>query len=105
MQFLVSNFIGPDLTDIMSSLTCIIVMVAVLKLWKPQRIMRLERDQPVVAAMRTHSAGEVFTAWLPYLLLVAFVLAWGAPTIKNAIDVRTHAGLPASLPKSPTVMN
>src|SRR6195256_5270928 len=41
MQFFVSNFIGPDLTDIMSSLTCIIVMVAVLKLWRPARIMRL----------------------------------------------------------------
>ena len=105
MQFLVSNFIGPDLTDIMSSLTCIIVMVAVLKLWKPQRIMRLEGDQPVRAAARTHSAGEIFVAWLPYLLLVAFVLAWGAPAVKNAIDARTHAWLPSSLPKSPTVMN
>jgi lactate permease len=105
MQFLVSNFIGPDLTDIVSSLTCIIVMVAVLKLWKPQRIMRLDGDQPVRAAMRTHSAGEVFVAWLPYLLLVVFVLAWGEPAIKNAIDARTHAWLPSSLPKSPTVMN
>ena len=27
---------GPELTDILSSLTCIVVMVAVLKLWKPQ---------------------------------------------------------------------
>src|SRR5919204_1481776 len=105
MQFLVSNFIGPDLTDIVSSLTCIIVMVAVLKLWKPQRIMRLDGDQPVRAAMRTHSAGEALVAWLPYLLLVVFVLAWGAPTIKNSIDARTHAWLPSSLPKSPTVMN
>src|SRR5438094_59325 len=82
-QFLVSNFIGPDLTDIMSSLTCIVVMVVVLKLWRPKRIMRLETDQPVTAALRTHSAGEVFTAWLPYLLLVVFVLAVGAPTLKN----------------------
>src|SRR5947207_12532271 len=49
MQFFVSNFVGPDLTDIMSSLTCIIVMVAVLKLWRPKRIMRLEGDQPAVA--------------------------------------------------------
>src|SRR5947207_13555708 len=49
MQFFVSNYIGPDLTDIMSSLTCIIVMVAVLKLWRPKRIMRLEGDQPAVA--------------------------------------------------------
>ena len=105
MQFLVSNFIGPDLTDIMSSLTCIIVMVAVLKLWKPQRIMRLDGDQPVRAALRTHSAGEILVAWSPYLLLVLCVLAVGAPAIKNAIDARTHALLPSALPKSPTVMN
>jgi len=104
-QFLVSNFIGPDLTDIMSSLTCIVVMVAMLKLWKPKQIMRLEGDQPVRGALHTHSAGEIFVAWLPYLLLVVFVLAWGEPAVKNAIDARTHAWLPSSLPKSPTVMN
>ena len=34
-QFLVSNFMGPELTDIMSSLVCIVVMVAVIKAWKP----------------------------------------------------------------------
>jgi hypothetical protein len=49
MQFFVSNYIGPELTDIMSSLTCIIVMVAVLKLWRPKTIMRLEGDQPIAA--------------------------------------------------------
>jgi len=104
-QFLVSNFIGPDLTDIMSSLTCIVVMVAVLKLWRPRRIMRLEGEAAVAPKAIAHSGGEVFVAWLPYLLLVAFVLAWGAPTIKNAFDARTHALLPGSFPKSPTVMN
>src|SRR5437868_8582997 len=104
-QFYVSNYVGPELTDIMSSLTCIIVMVAVLKLWKPQRIMRLDGDQPVRAALRTHSAGEILVAWSPYLLLVLCVLAVGAPAIKNAIDARTHALLPSALPKSPTVMN
>jgi lactate permease len=105
MQFLVSNFIGPDLTDIMSSLTCIVVMVAVLKLWRPARIMRLEGESAVAPKATVHAAGEVFMAWLPYLLLVGFVLAWGAPTIKNAFDARTHAWLPGSFPKSPTVMN
>ena len=104
MQFFVSNYIGPDLTDIMSSLTCIVVMVAVLKLWRPKRIMRLEGDQPVGARASLHSAGEIFTAWSPYLLLVVFVLAAGAPSIKNAVDARTHALLPASW-KSATVMN
>jgi len=105
MQFFVSNFIGPDLTDIMSSLTCIVVMVAVLKLWRPTRIMRLETDRPVAATPNRHSAAAIFMAWSPYLLLVLFVLAVGAPVVKNAIDRQTHAMLPASLPKSPTVMN
>jgi lactate permease len=103
-QFLVSNFIGPDLTDIMSSLTCIVVMVAVLKLWRPARIMRFEGEKAATAAKR-HSAGELAMAWAPYGLLVLFVLVVGAPSIKNFIDARTHAMLPASLPKSPTVMN
>jgi len=103
-QFLVSNLLGPDLTDIMSSLTCIVVMVAVLKLWRPKRIMRLEGDQPVAARAAVHSGAEVFEAWMPYLLLVVSVLLVGAPAIKNSIDARTHTLLPASW-KSATVMN
>jgi lactate permease len=105
VQFFVSNFVGPELTDILSSLTCIVVMVAVLKLWRPKSIMRFEGDQAGKATAVTHSAGAVFAAWSPYLLLVVFVLAWGAPTIKNAIDAQTHSWLPSSVPKSPTVMN
>src|SRR6266446_9043338 len=50
MQFFVSNFLGPELTDIVSSLTCIVVMVAVLKLWRPKTIMRLATDQPTTVA-------------------------------------------------------
>ena len=49
MQFYVSNYVGPELTDILSSLTCIVVMVLVLKFWKPKTIMRLEGDKPVAA--------------------------------------------------------
>src|SRR5216684_636354 len=105
MQFLVSNFLGPELTDIMSSLTCIVVMVALLKLWRPKTVMRLEGDRPVMAALKKHSTGEIMMAWSPYLLLVLFVLAVGQPAIKNAIDARTHALLPAWIPKSATVAN
>jgi L-lactate permease len=45
----------PELTDIMSSLTCIIVMVVVLKVWRPETIMRLEaisRSRARQSAMR-----------------------------------------------------
>jgi lactate permease len=98
VQFYVSRNMGPELTDILSSLTCIIVMVAVLKLWKPASIMRLEGDKPITAATSKHSGGEVVMAWVPYLLLVAFVLAWGEPQIKPTINRLGDSLLPASLP-------
>jgi lactate permease len=105
MQFYVSNYVGPELTDIMSSLTCIAVMVLVLKLWKPKTIMRLDGDAPVTAAARPHSPGELVMAWLPYILLVVFVLVWGDADIKRAINQWTNSLLPGSLPRSPTVLN
>ena len=105
MQLYVSNFWGPELTDIMSSLTCIGVMVLVLKFWTPPTIMRLDGDKPVTAALRTHSGSEVFMAWVPYLLLVVFVLAWGEPSIKAALDAWTDGLLPAFLPQNATVVN
>jgi lactate permease len=105
MQFFVSNFIGPELTDIASSLTCIVVMVVVMKVWKPKTIMRLEGDTPIAVAERRHSAGDVFVAWLPYLLLVVFVLVWGEADIKIALNRWTNSLLPAGLPRSPTLLN
>ena len=105
MQFYVSNYMGPELTDILSSLTCIIVMVAVLKLWKPKTIMRLEGDQPISLTLRKHTGGEIFMAWMPYLLLVVFVLIWGEPDIKAKIDAFTNKHMPGFLPKAPTGLN
>ena len=101
MQFFVSNYMGPELTDILSSLTCIIVMVAVLKLWKPRTIMRLEGDQPVTASALKHSGGEIFMAWMPYLMLVIFVLIWGESSIKPRINAIGDALLPGWLPTVP----
>ena len=105
MQFYVSNYIGPELTDIMSSLTCIVVMVLVLKFWKPKTIMRLEGDKPVTAAIQRHSPGEIFMGWLPYLLLVVFVLIWGEAEIKAAINAWTDTLLPAWIPQHATLPN
>ena len=127
MQFSVSNFVGPELTDIASSLTCIAVMVLVMKLWTPRDVMRLEGDRPaavpawtpksnppggrveshgnVAVAVRTHSAIEIFTAWLPYLLLVAFVLVWGEADVKAALNRWTNSLLPSGIPRSATLLN
>jgi lactate permease len=105
MQLYVSNYMGPELTDILSSLTCIVVMVAVLKLWRPKSIMRLDGDKPVTAAAKRHSGGEIIMAWMPYLLLVVFVLIWGEASTKAAIDTWTHGVMPSFLPQAPTGLN
>ncbi len=105
VQFYVSNYMGPALTDILSSLACIIVMVVVLKVWKPKNIMRLEGDKPVSVTKTKYTGGQMFMAWVPYLLLVVFVLSWGEPSIKPGINAIGNSVIPASLPVTPGTPN
>lgn len=86
VQFYVSNYIGPELTDILSSLSCIGAMVVVLKLWKPRRIFRLEGDRPATTSASKYTTAQVLSAWLPYIMLVIFVLMWGYAPIKAQLD-------------------
>src|SRR4029079_5414733 len=104
MQFYVSNYWGPELTDIASSLTCIGVMVLVLKIWQPARIVRLDGDKPVAAVAHHHSTSELLAVWLPYMMLVVCVLVFGAPTIKAMMNGWTDRLWPAFFPKSGTVL-
>ena len=105
VQFYVSNYVGPELTDILSSLACIGAMVLVIKFWKPATIFRLEGERPAAAAPKYHTPGEIFQAWLPYLLLVAFVLVWGEVTVKGRLDRFTDGLLPSFLPRNPNGLN
>ena len=105
VQLAVSNFVGPELTDIASSLTCIVVMVFVLKLWKPKTVLRLEGDQPVSLTLTKHSGGAMFLAWSPYLLLVVFVLLWGDADIKLRLNTLMHSLQPSWMPLAPRALN
>jgi lactate permease len=105
VQFYVSNYMGPELTDILSALTGIGAMVLVIKFWKPKSIFRLEGEKPATVAPKRHTPGELFQAWLPYMLLVAFVLVWGTVTVKGRLDRFTDGLLPSFLPKNPNVLN
>jgi len=101
VQFLVSNTLGPELTDIMSSLSCILVMVVFMKLWKPKEIVRLEGDKPITIALTKHSPAQVFMAWLPYMLLVVAVLTFGEPSIKAKVNAWTDGFMPDTVRAEP----
>ena len=74
VQFLISHYIGPQLTDILASMTAIVALVLVLRLRRPAMD---ERSEYVQEERPGYSLGEVMYAWLPYGLLVVCVLLWG----------------------------
>jgi lactate permease len=86
VQFLVSNFIGPQLVDIVAALTAIVGLVALLKVWKPKDNFVMAGEHAAVAAPKSHGLGATLLAWSPYLLLVLFVLIWGYGPSKRALE-------------------
>lgn len=118
LQFLVSNFVGAPLTDILSSLATIAALIVLLRFWQPRavvsppagqaghRLQALKTEPRTIAQSRptqhafsgtataqpTHAglrAGEVLLAWMPYILLVLFVLAWGYKPIQQYLNAPT----------------
>ena len=83
-QFLVSSYLGPYLTDIIGSLAAIIVLVLLLRVWRPKEIFHLHGK--IAAAIPRHPTNQILLAWSPYVLLVLFVLLWGQTDIKAALD-------------------
>ena len=81
-QFLVSNFIGPDLVDIISAAVSILATYALLKVWQPKKVWRFE-GEPVAKEVKRHSAKEAWLAWLPWIVLSVIVGCWGFTPIKN----------------------
>jgi L-lactate transport len=88
VQFLVSNFIGPELTDILSSTGAMAAVIIVSRVWKPTDKFQLKGDKPQPITARATS-GKLWLAWAPYGLLVIFVLLWGVPPIQRALNTAT----------------
>ncbi|WP_263411332.1 L-lactate permease [Terriglobus tenax] len=85
VQYTVSNFIGPQLTDILASLAAIAVLVVVLRLRKSQPPAAYLRT-PVEEAAQRYSAREIVLAWMPYGLLVLCVLLWGYQPFQRLLN-------------------
>lgn len=94
VQFLVSNFMGPDLVDILSSLSALGGLVIFLKIWKPKDKFHMEGDGPIAPRPQV-STGDTLLAWSPFILLVICVLVWGMlkPTLNKQSIVFEWPGL------------
>ncbi len=85
-QLLVSNFVGPQLTDILSSLAAMGSLVALLLVWRPRDRFQLEGSDAEFTVSRLPSRLSVLRAWSPYILLVLCVLLWGWSPFQSRLN-------------------
>jgi len=83
MQFLVSNFIGPELTDVLASVAAIGAMIVLSRFWKPRDKFDFGHLPP---AKTRHPGREILLAWTPYICLVVMVLLWSYQPFKAYLN-------------------
>jgi len=86
VQVLVSNLLGPQLTDIISSLSAIGMLIVLFRFWRPRDDFAMDANGTAQAPTAGHRVGEVVMAWSPYFLLVIFVLLWGLPSVRKVLE-------------------
>ena len=100
-QYLVSNFHGPWLVDVVAAIVSMACLAGFLRVWHPRSLAghqphrRPDRGRRAGAAAEPRSLGaaaaselrrDVFRAWLPWVILSVFVFAWGVPQVKALLD-------------------
>jgi lactate permease len=87
-QFLMSNFHGPWLVDVVAAVCSMAAVVLLLFLWHPKKIWGFTGHESERAARGQHgySKSEVIRAWVPWLILSVTVFLWGLPSIKGFLD-------------------
>ena len=101
-QFLVSNYIGPELVDIIAAIVSMASLIAFLRVWQPKKIwtspsMRghdpsaaeAKPAQPVVR----YSRAQLINAWMPWLILSVCVCL-GAAIGQGSAQRHLRPGFP-----------
>jgi lactate permease len=90
-QFVVSNYFGPTLVDIVGSIVSILSLLVLLRFWQPKTTWSFdhesEEERAAEAAARPeHAPKTAFRALVPWLLLCVFVFLWGYPAFKSFLN-------------------
>ncbi len=100
-QFLTSNYLGPELPDILSALVSLVCLTLFLKVWQPKTVFRFQSERAALETAAAHGTAlsvkqhlkpemnynsrQIFKAWSPFLVLTTIILVWGLPVIKKAL--------------------
>jgi lactate permease len=94
-QYLVSNFIGPELVDIIAAIVSMVSLILFLRVWQPKKIwtspsikghdISAHEAKPQVKGEK-YTREETIQAWIPWAILTVFVFVWGLPPVKAFLN-------------------
>jgi lactate permease len=98
VQFLWSNFVGPELVDIIGGLVSLTCLALFCAWWRPAEHWEFPHEADERAAAAPPDARHppvagvslpravVMRAWMPWIFLSVFVTAWGAGPVKAFLN-------------------
>ncbi len=103
-QYYWANHVDSNLVDIMGGVVSLVVTVIFLKFWQPKKIYRFEDEraeyerETATKKVHPHTAGQILKAWMPFAILSVFVLVWGLPSVKLAMNKASTPAFSVTLP-------
>jgi len=93
-QWFWANHMDSNLVDISAGVVSLVGTLLFLRVWQPKKIWRFPNETAVDASsargsIKHYSPGQIAKAWMPFAILSIFVLCWGLPSIKNALNQAT----------------
>ncbi|HWY88044.1 MAG TPA: lactate permease LctP family transporter, partial [Gemmataceae bacterium] len=99
VQFLVANFHGPWLVDVVGGLVSLVCLALFLRVWQPKTNWHFADETPPTAVEKAlpprYTRSQMTAAWIPWVLLTILVFLWGLPEIKTALGAPTKEGTAA----------
>jgi lactate permease len=85
-QLPVAVYLGPYLPDVAGAIVCFAALMLLLRVWRPKTVLGYGgvpvtgvEQLKLSAGAHGLSAGEVFQAWLPFIVLIIVVVLWTGP--------------------------
>jgi lactate permease len=89
VQFWWSNYVGPELVDIMGGLVSLASLALFCMWWKPAEVWEFPGASEAAAPAVEASAiprRDLVRAWMPWVFLSIFVTAWGTAPVKAFLN-------------------